>query len=368
MKRKETGQPILKTPSIASICIFLLAAYLLSLTGLHAATTICKWKDNKSGAYSISHDDSMLTHSFHAIPNLVSRGLVGTFFVNAGGPAYASGIMVWESLCSRTGIDMENHTLTHTGAATLAIADFEVGECTRILRALRAPGQSNLMLFVQPGGTAWPSGYATSILPVYYCVFDRGGVNEPGNGLATCKQAALDAITNGDWRGISFHGVGPDAEYLYFDRTFVANDYIDLCDYLVTLSNQLWVGTNMDVHKYQQEYLSASVNTLEDTSSIIRLNLASTAAFNGDTTLYDYPLTLITDVPGSWSYCKITQGGRISIKQVSSSKVKYDVIPNNGEISLVSSAIDTTPPGTPVVRDGTGVDIAVTADLDRISA
>jgi hypothetical protein len=102
------------------------------------------------------------------------------------------------------------------------------------------------------------------------------------------------------------------------------------------------------------------------------LDLTSTANFNGDTTQFDYPLTLRTEVDASWTnYCKVTQGNQIRIYPVIGGIVQHTVgIPGRGEIRLEeSSSMDTTPPVAPaVVKDGTTADIDSTNKENQISA
>jgi len=71
-------------------------APVLPLFAQIGTTTIAKWKDNKTGAYSLRFDDSMLSHKDHTIPNLVQRGLVGSFYLNPATERYGYGIDLWE--------------------------------------------------------------------------------------------------------------------------------------------------------------------------------------------------------------------------------------------------------------------------------
>src|SRR3989304_3428660 len=79
------------------------------------ATTIAKWKDNKKGAFTLRFDDSMLSHRDHTVPNLVKRGLVGSFFINPATNRYGYGIDIWESMAGRAGLEICPHTMNHTG-------------------------------------------------------------------------------------------------------------------------------------------------------------------------------------------------------------------------------------------------------------
>jgi hypothetical protein len=158
-----------KTRSI----LLILAVLGFILSAAYSATTVCRWKDNKKGAWSMEFDDSMFTHVSYVIPNFISRGLTGTFNVNPASTYYAWGIMTWESLCGRNGIDLENHTMNHYGATDMTMAAYEISETAKIIRTLRTPGQSPLVLFVEPGGSVWPPNY-TTIIPGFDCLYGRG--------------------------------------------------------------------------------------------------------------------------------------------------------------------------------------------------
>lgn len=347
----------------AAIFGFLFLAFIICFfsSAVFSATTVCKWKDNKAGAFSMSFDDSMYSHITYVIPNLISRGLVGTFFVNPGW-RYGFGITEWESSALRMGMDFADHSMHHLGAKDMAEADYEIGETARIIWSVRAPGKSKLLLFLGGGGTTWPSGYG-SILPVYNCIEGRGGHGGGADTRNLTYAQMVDyvqqAISSAGWMGFCSHGVGPSGEYLVTPES----TFIPFLDYLVSVSSQIWEGANTDVQMYDTERSAAVVTPIEETS-VIRFNLTSGV----DPALYDYPLTLITDVPGGWICCKITQGDLISIKPVDSGKVMYEAVPNRGEVKLEDSAMDTTAPGVPDVRDGTGNDMDLTPLTTQISA
>jgi hypothetical protein len=47
-------------------------------------TYVCKWKDNKTAAYSIGGDDCLRSQLFFAIPEMDRRGIRGNWWVNPG--------------------------------------------------------------------------------------------------------------------------------------------------------------------------------------------------------------------------------------------------------------------------------------------
>ncbi|MFC2123704.1 hypothetical protein ACFLU5_02740 [Bacteroidota bacterium] len=343
------------------VCFIVFLFPIYKITAQSGNTTIAKWKDDKKGAYSLRFDDSMWSHRDHTIPNLVKRGLVGTFYVNPANERYGYGIDSWESLVGRVGIEICPHSMNHTGAADFEEADYEIGEAYRTVWRLNPPDKSKLYPFSRGGGTTWPSGYREAVLNKYPVAnFSNDGVRYPGD---DDKKQLIDfakkAMKDNAWHYVLTHGTGPDLEWLGFE----VSNFEALLDYLESVKDKLWVGNVGDIHKYVTERNSAKVKVKEAKNSIIRLDLTSDV----DGELYDYPLTLITEVPSDWKYCHISQGALQSIIPVKSGKVMYEALPDRGDIILEKSSMDTTPPGNVVVRDGTGEDIDATLFTTRIS-
>src|ERR1043165_8143557 len=59
-------------------------------------TRVATWKDDKQAAFMLMFDDSCQTHVKNAIPELVKRGMVGTFYLNPGSGHYAALKNNWE--------------------------------------------------------------------------------------------------------------------------------------------------------------------------------------------------------------------------------------------------------------------------------
>jgi len=325
-------------------------------------TAVAKWKDNKAGAYSLRFDDSMMSHHDHTIPNLIKRGLVGSFFINPGLNRYGYGINTWESLVSRTGIELCPHSMNHYGAADFEEADYEIGDAFRTVWKLNPPDKSKMYPFSRGGGTIWPSGYLEAIQNKYPS-FDYGkealryNRTDDANELIAFAKNAMD---NSAWHTLLTHGTGPNLEWLGLE----VSNFEALLDYLASVKDKLWVGNIGDIYKYTIERKSAKVTVLESNDKVIRLNLTS----EFDPELYDYPLTLITDVIPEWKNCHISQGKLQTIHPVNKGRVLYEAIPNRGDILLKNSSMDYSPPSGMIVRDGTGEDIDASPYTTKISA
>ncbi len=325
-------------------------------------TTIAKWKDNKKGAYTLRFDDSMMSHKDHTVPNLVKRGLVGSFFLNPATNRYGYGIDVWESQASRIGIEMCPHTMNHIGAGDFDEANYEIGESFSTIWNLYPSDKSKLYPFNRGGGTEWPDGYRKAIQSKYP-VADYSAETVRYNGKDDRNELigfAKKAMQDDTWHIVLTHGTGPDLEWLGFE----VSNFEALLDYLESVKDKMWVGNAGDIYKYVLERKSAEINIIKTDEGSIQLNLSSQV----EPELFDYPLSLITEVPDSWEYCKVIQGDMMGIYPVASGKVMYEAIPNRGEIQLLSSTMDTTPPGKVIVNDGTGQDIDSSPLTNMISA
>ena len=348
-----------------SYSLLLLAGFFLLINEISASdgnTIIARWKDNKKGAYTLRFDDSMWSHHDHTVPNLIKRGLVGSFFINPGTERYGYGINTWESLASRAGIEICPHSMNHTGAADYEEADYEIGEVFRIVWELNPPDKSKLYPFSRGGGTTWPSGYREAVQNKYPIAdYQDEAVRYSGeDDRNELIKFAKKAIEDNAWHTVLTHGTGPNLEWLGFE----VSNFEALLDYLASVKNELWIGNAGDIYKYVTERNSSRVSLLENTGQEIRMALISAV----DPILFDYPLTLITEVPSSWDYCHVTQGKLQGIYPVHSGKVMYEAVPNQGEIILQKSSMDVSPPGKVTVRDGTAQDINISLSTTEISA
>jgi hypothetical protein len=320
------------------------------------------WKDNKDGAFTLRFDDSMLSHDDHTFPALISRGLVASFFINPATDRYGYGIDTWESLASRSGMEICPHTMNHTGAADFEEADYEIGESFRIVWKLNPPDKSRLYPFSRGGGTTWPSGYRETVEKKYPIAPYRSvAISYDGGDTARELIAfAKKAMEDNAWHTILTHGTGPNLEWLGFE----VSNFEALLDYLVSVKEKLWIGTAGDIYKYVIERNFAKVGIIEETTSHIRIHLSTGV----DVSLFDYPLTLITEVPESWNFCHVSQGEFQGIYPVQSGKVMYEAFPGKGEIKLTGSTMDTSAPGKIEVRDGTADDIDISINTHSLSA
>jgi hypothetical protein len=158
-------------------------------------------------------------------------------------------------------------------------------------------------------------------------------------GLSGLTGKVDGVISRGQYYGFGIHGI--ETGHLPIPR----NTYEGLLDHLKSKQDQgkAWVTTVMQAHKYTEERLdNSNVDVISTSDSEIKLSLTSDA----DPEYYDYPLTLRTEVPDSWSYCKVSQSDVTyqQIVEVESGIAQYGAVPNYGDVILTESDMDESAP------------------------
>lgn len=316
--------------------------------GATGDTHICKWKENKIAAFSIGGDDSLRSQTTFAIPLMTQRGIYGTWWVNTGrghnelGFDFIDDQAYWAAAV-KAGHDLANHTLHHTGARDASDAEWEIGENARRIWAMQP--ETKILLFERGGGTVWDTSedQIRQALNKYHCVDGRGapGVDSPAwltNHSAAELRGFVDAaIKDGNYRYVIFHGIGPNSEW---GGQSDGDAFIALLDYLVEKSDLVWSDTFTKIYKYVEEREKSVISTKETSANLIRLAL--TSSLDTSKGMFDYPVTLRTEVPAEWKTCTVTQGSNFTAYPVKAGVVQYSAAPNAGEISIV-------PGGTPVL-------------------
>ncbi len=138
----------------------------------------------------------------------------------------------------------------------------------------------------------------------------------------------IDHIATGDrvWLVLVFHGV----EGIGWEPVG-ASDLEAYFRYIGSRDN-LWVATFGDVTRYMRERMAASVAV----SGGDELRVEVTHSL--DPNLYDYPLTLTTQVPDSWEAAWVTQGSETTRVDAESRRgrayVSYRAVPNAETVTL----------------------------------
>jgi peptidoglycan/xylan/chitin deacetylase (PgdA/CDA1 family) len=295
-------------------------------------TRIARWKDDRKAAFCLMFDDSIPTDVKNVVPELKKRGMVGTFYVNPGKPQWKRFAEAWEKQIPAAGMEYANHTMTHTGATSEAQLEEEVSRCNEVIRRV-APGPwPRLISFGQPGvprGKWTVSEAQVKAVLARHHLIDRGTFGGHGAAVAFKDAAAIiklmdQALAKGQMQYVVFHGVGGD--YI----TFPMDQFVKVLDALQAHRDDLWVAGHIAAYKYATERDTAEVHVVKSEEKRIELKLTCQA----DPKLYDAPLTLLTQTPRSWRWCRIAQGPNVTTTAVTEGVVRYDALPDGQVITL----------------------------------
>jgi hypothetical protein len=320
-----------------------------SVWGAPGDTHICKWKDNKVAAFSVGGDDTLRSQITFAIPLMTQRGIFGTWWVNTGrghnelGFSFIDEQAYWAAAV-KAGHDLASHTLHHTGARDASDAEWEIGENARRIWAVQP--ETKILLFERGGGTVWDvsEDEIKQALAKYRCLDGRGApaVDHPtwliNHSAADFRSYVDAAIRDGGYHTLIFHGIGRNAEW---GGQTDGDAFIALLDHLFEKKDFVWSETFTKVYKYVEERDKSSASIKDASSSGIRLAL--TSSLDTSTGMYDYPITLRTEVPLEWKTCTVTQGSKSTAYPAEAGVVQYSAIPNAGDITI-------TPGGTPAPK------------------
>ncbi|HEY9249209.1 MAG TPA: hypothetical protein VIO38_08760, partial [Rariglobus sp.] len=342
----------MKIPPVLSLSGALLAAGVAS--ALHAASgdsQVARWRDNKTACFLLMFDDSCPSHFQVAIPEMVKRDMIGTFYINPGGSSYTSNSNQWTNVIPSLGMVYGDHTWDHGNTTTLAAMDDEIRKCWETIKSIYYPGDATprLVSYGQPGVTTWYS-YGqplTDILNKYNLVsrpaFIAGEAPFTGINTVPALLAVADtAITKKGMGYTIFHGLqrrpsegDPDMggqDFWAFDKE-VYRQFLDGLKIRRDGGN-LWITDPISYHKYETERNGATIQVTAVTSASITLTLATTAG-----SLYDLPLTVVTQVPAAWKGVVVTQDARQVHVPVIGGAVLYDALPNAGPVTITESPL-----------------------------
>jgi hypothetical protein len=295
------------------------------------ATRVATLKDDKKAAFMLMFDDSCQSHVKNAIPELVKRGMVGTFYLNPGSGHFAALKNDWEKTIPPLGMEYANHTFTHKGATDAAKLDEELVKCNDAIVKILG-GRPPLISFGRPGVAkgAWlvtdqelKDGLAKHHLIMRPNV--DGRFAEINLKTAESMFAIVEkTIASGGADCVIFHGVGGD--WLVAQMPV----YTAFLDQVVTVQDKLWIAGHIAVHSYQVERDGAQVKVEQAGHTGIRLLLTCTA----DPLLYRQPLTLVTQVPEDWQRCRVMQGDTTVTVPVTKGKAMYAALPDGSPVTL----------------------------------
>ena len=322
-----TAPAVAKTPGAAS----LKTAFAPVDETLAAGTRVLKWKDGKRSAFMIQFDDSASSQIRNVIPELVKRGIPGTFYINPGNGPYKSQQAAWEKAVTLPGIELANHTFTHIGGLTVEAFEAEVVKCNEVLNTLYPARKTpRLISFGRPGVPKEKWGITEAQIKDVLArnhLIERPPFAGPPFQYKTIpemNQLVDSAVQSGEMKSLVFHGVGGDWLITPLDYFAAVLDKLD------ANRDQLWLTDPLAYHKYFTERTTAIANETSSTATRIQISLTSQA----DPAFYDQPLSLVTRVPAAWKQAVVQQGSARVTVPVVAGIARYEALPGAGEITL----------------------------------
>jgi peptidoglycan/xylan/chitin deacetylase (PgdA/CDA1 family) len=306
------------------------------------SATIARWQGDAKAVFLIMFDDSWPSHFEVAMPELVKRDMIATFYINPGKGEFLKFKDKWENEIWKTGMVYGNHTMTHGGVRDVAHAEQELGLCTEAILKMVGP-TPRLISYAQPG--VGPGKWNITKEQLHKILKDQHLIDRPpfaGHGAVyqlkkpeEMLALADKAIAAGGMEYLVIHGVERRAPLYTGYQDFWALNQDVFRTVLDGLSErrargELWITDHISYHKYLTERDTAKVRTVAADGKRVQLALSCDA----DPKLYDQPLTIIATVPAAWNECQVVQGERRTKATASEGILHLSAIPNAGQIDI----------------------------------
>ena len=305
----------------SALCLAVLASASLAQDAA-PSVRIARWKGDAKGAVSLYYDDGLDSGFNNAVPELIRRGLPGTFYICCnwfGGDPANPKLARWSVAKEHPDtIFLGDHTWGHGGVSNAVQLAEEVSLNGAMLREIAGLPPDALLSFALPGAVRWDvkPDEQEKVLAEHHEVLRHdfggnvGGPKDGQNPTFRMKTAALAAEAfdraerTGGWESLIFHGVGGD--WITFDLEEHGRMLDDL--EARAKAGRLWVGSAIDVHKYEAERDAAKLKVLKaDENGVDFLLPGLDPATVGNLPLrYDAPLTIVCDVPAGWTKARVS--------------------------------------------------------------
>jgi len=273
----------------------------------------------------LNFDDGCDSHLDNAIPELIKRNLIGTFFICPDKPHYKARQSEWETLNTGKGIFFGNHTMTHMGAPNSDALAKELIDCSTYILRVNPPSPSSpLLSYAKPGGKEenWKiTDIEHDEIKQMAHVIQRAKSmdNQAGIKVHTVHEMmglvekAMHEHTAGS---VLFHGVGGDWLSVDFD------EFVGFLDLLKKAEDRVWIASHINIVKYAYERDHSKIGSIHASENEIKITLQT----DFDIGLYDEPITLITQLPMGWHECSVYCEDVESHASISNHCATYEVM------------------------------------------
>ncbi|MBQ9727318.1 MAG: polysaccharide deacetylase family protein, partial [Kiritimatiellae bacterium] len=229
-----------------------------------APVRVATWKGDAMGAVSLYYDDGTGSSFRNALPELVRRGLAGTFYICGGwfGSEDDPNLVRWGTAAKEhpKSVFLGDHTWAHGGVTNAAQFAEEIARNGALLRRLAGLPEDEPLSFALPGAVRWdvtPEEQAKVLADHHEVLRHPFEPNiagpKDGNNPTFSMRTAADAAEafdraekDGGWESLIFHGIGGD--WIAFDL----EEHGRMLDELEARvkAGRLWCGSAIDVHRY----------------------------------------------------------------------------------------------------------------------
>lgn len=364
---------------ITRILFLIISITQIILPQNYGSLRFTNYADDKKGAFSLTFDDGLLTHTQNVEPILNQYGFKGTFYIM---PPYLTenlpGIWrygTWPDFInlSNEGHEIGSHTMHHYDLTTLewgSIDDdstllYELYQ-SQLFIEQRIPDKkcvslnypytyhnsivdSAASLFYENGRTLGQVGNDSSIsgndwfglkAKVVEFAEPRSSVDDDLDELYTFLNWEQNAINNHQWGMIIIHDVIPFSELDSLNGQIyqpLTNEWLTwLCEWLWVKSNnkEVWVETVGNIMRYIKEREDAEYQIISSSDQKIELIVTDDL----DDEIYNYPISAYVKIPVNWNYVESRQNGLLdtltTLMTDSGRVVLVKVIPDNGTLEL----------------------------------
>ena len=340
--------------SFVLISMVTIPTYSLASSPGEGSPKIAPWYGGRDAAVSLRFDDNQESHLDKAIPIMNRFNIKGTFMVSPGRSSFKRRQGSWLKQVPAMGHDLGNHTMHHRGAADLDEAMYEISEAAGIIRA-NTGDPDRLLVFASGGGKRWGGNRWSSAEEAYLQIpgalnmIDLYDGNHPY--INVTEDITPDeliryvdtAANKGLYQAFTFHNVGVPT-FRDFVRRVIRGKYLsypeesfnEFIKMLSERSDKVWIGTIIDILKYQAQFRSARLEILGSQGDTIRYQLS----VGTDPSLYDHPLTLALQEPdsGKDKILIFQDGSPVKIRAGVTGTILADLIPRNSLIRIEGAA------------------------------
>jgi hypothetical protein len=340
-----------------------LATLLIAVTADAQSVSFARWKNNATGAYSLSHDDAGYSWwaDYAYVDSLLhNRGLTVSFNMIAGLATRTDSMRAAAFI--RHGYRYNNHSMNHicdTPLTAQATMNVEYDSAKALIERKFAPSQGKCLYFMAPCGNQSAANIdhlrareyigcrndINGVSPVPYNVPDPFRIGEAcysaGEDLNASAQVA---ITSGNWVTRYGHCVSDNSSLGWMPIPLATyRAHLDWCKQQVD-AGVLWMAPTQTVLMYALERSRWGVAVTSSGAASMQITINTDSVINPhvDNHLFNVALTLLAGLPSGWSAQDaqaVQQGVELAKVVANSTTIRFDANPWAGIVTINRTAV-----------------------------